>query len=451
MCRATNPSQLKTFASTTLMTLLCIGIGLLNSACASTPSLSGHPDFFIPFEGNPGSPKSIFVFLDGTANDASSETNVWRLFNQLKRHKNQQTIGYYIPGVGSIEEPLEDDLFFKVFGDALGKGMQARILEGYDFISEHYRPGDEIFIFGFSRGAHQARALAGFIAYSGMPANVSGNKNERKNKYERILEQLKDIRDEDRKGEWKAWSPNQTPLLANDIKNDMNLAMHPAEIKFVGVWDAVPGSSFKNYVQNPCKEDIGIVKTYLHWIPGISKGERYKSDSYPPIRHIAHAVSLDEKRSKFAPLYLCGAIPSNHPTNIKETWFPGAHADVGGGYGDHALPNISLNWMIHLLGEHYQFSSKIEEIVKENTEDSKGLAHWSYGDSRANTGSDCEDRRDHNNRQPPIEYNPHPSIDERTQAGVVPIMIKGKTVNKDKNDKEYGVWRYPILCPGPGK
>lgn len=184
MCRATNPSQLTTFVSRILMMMLCIGIGLLNSACASSPSLSGHSDFFMPFEGNPASSKSIFVFLDGTANDASSGTNVWRLFNQLKRHKNQQTIGYYIPGVGSIEEPLEGDPFFEVFGDALGRGMQARILEGYDFISEHYRSGDEIFIFGFSRGAHQARALAGLIAYSGMPANVSANKSDRQNKYE---------------------------------------------------------------------------------------------------------------------------------------------------------------------------------------------------------------------------------------------------------------------------
>lgn len=107
--------------------------------------------------------------------------------------------------------------------------------------------------------------------------------------------------------------------------------------------------------------------------------------------------------------------------------------------------------MIHLLGGKYQFSSKVEEIIKENTEDAKGLAHWSYGDPRANTGSDCEDRRGRKDRQPPLEYNPHPSIDERTQTGVVPIVIKGKTVNKDKNDREYGIWSYPILCPGPGK
>ena len=153
-------------------------------------------------------------------------------------------------------------------------------------------------------------------------------------------------------------------------------------------------------------------------------------------------MSLDEKRSKFTPLYLCKAIAEKH-TTIIERWFPGAHADVGGGYGDNALPNISLNWMIKLVDGEYRFSSKVDEIIKDNTGDAKGTAHWSYGDKRANMGSDCEDRKDRNGRQPPLGYNPDPSIDERRRAGVVPIVIK-----EERNDRD---WRYPVLCPGPGK
>lgn len=459
MNRATKPRQPKTLLLTILMTLVCIGIGALNSGCASSPSKSErpdfnseHPDFNILLEDNTSHPKSIFVFLDGTANDKSSGTNVWRLFSQLKPHKNQQTVGRYIPGVGRITNPFEDDPWFEIFGDALGMGMQLRILKGYDFIAENYRPDDKIFIFGFSRGAHEARALAGLIAYAGIPTkgttNVTINEDERLNKYEPVLKLLKDILDEEKKGEWEAWEPNQPPLLAKDIKNDksIELDMQPAEVTFLGVWDTVPGSSFKDYNEKPCKEDIGLAKRYLHLLPLISKGERYKSDSYPPIRQIAHAVSLDEKRSRFAPLYLCKAIPSKNTENetiILEKWFPGAHADVGGGYGDNALPNISLNWMIKLLGDNYQFSSKVEEVIKNNTEDTKGLAHWSYGDEPANTGSDCEDRKDRKDRQPPLGYDPHHSIDERKQAGVVPIEI-----NKERNDRD---WKYPILCPGPGK
>lgn len=453
MNRATNPSQPKISPLAILITLVCIGIGSLNSGCASSPSISGRPDVDISLEDNTSHPKSIFVFLDGTANDESDGTNVWRLFSQLKLHKNRQTIGRYIPGVGSIKDPFKDDPWFEIIGDALGKGMQSRILKGYDFIAKNYRQDDEIFIFGFSRGAHEARALAGLIAYAGVPTKVIENEDERKNKFERVLELLKGILDKDKKGEWEAWESKQPPLLAKEIKNDksINLDMQPVEIKFLGVWDTVPGSSFKNYNENPCKEDLGFWKRNLYWLPGISKGERYKSDSYPPIRQIAHAVSLDDKRSRFAPLYLCKAIPTKYPTIIKEMWFPGAHADVGGGYGDNALPDISLNWMINLLDGKYQFSSKVDEIIKENTEDANGLAHWSYGDEPANKWSDCEDRKDREDRQPPLGYTPDSSIDERTRAGVVPIVIKGEQANKDKNDKEYGKWRYPILCPGPGK
>lgn len=389
---------------------------------------------------NPANQKSIFVFLDGTGNDKSTKTNIWNLFKLIEKHKNHQTVTHYIEGVGSVNEPLEDDPILAVFGDALGRGMQDRILKGYDFIAANYNPGDEIFIFGFSRGAHQARALAGLLSYAGVPTNLIRDDDERKMKFEHILNLLKEIRDEDFKDQWKNWKPNQDPLLAEAIKADNHifLDMQPVEIKFLGIWDTVPGSSFKNY--DACKEHIGFLKRYFHLLPGISKGERYKSDSYPPIRQIAHAVSLDEKRSKFAPLYLCDALVKDY-TILDETWFPGAHADVGGGYGDDDLPNISLNWMIGLLERNYSFSSKPDRnAIKGNV---KGLTHWSFGDRPANMGSECEDRLNREDRQPPLGFNPHPSIDEREQAGIVPILIKGI-----KNEHD---WRYPILCPGPGK
>ena len=422
----------KSFLNIFLM-FMCIGIGAVNSECASSPIIS-KPDgskperFVIKMEGDPAISKSIFVFLDGTANDAKSGTNVWLLFNQLEQYKNQQTTGRYIEGVGNVDGPLEDDPLLPIFGDALGMGMQARILEGYDFIAQNYKPGDEIFIFGFSRGAHQARALAGILAYAGIPTKVFENNDERKRKLENILKLVKDKYDKDYEDQWKAWKPNHPPFLANEIKNhkDIELDMQAAEIKLLGIWDTVPGSSFKDYGE--CKESIGFWKTYFHWLPVISKGERYKSDSYPAIRNIAHAVALDEKRSKFAPLLLCPAINRDYSAQ-SEMWFPGAHADVGGGYDDsNELPGISLNWMIGLLSESYKFNT-IPPKVKENT---KGLAHWSIGDHPANLGSECEDRH------PPQDSQIHKSVYDREQSSPVPIRI-GKNIESLK---------YPKLCPG---
>ncbi|MEI7996692.1 MAG: DUF2235 domain-containing protein, partial [Methylococcaceae bacterium] len=304
MNNLTNARLLKRLLANILLMFMCIGIAALTSGCASNPTI--NPDYLITMKDPVSSqPKSIFVFLDGTANDESSATNVWRLFDKLKQYKNKQTFGRYIEGVGSVKEP---DWPIPIVGDALGLGMQPRILEGYDFIAQKYKPGDEIFIFGFSRGAHEARALAGLIAYAGVP-KVTGNNDKCIEK--RILKIVQGTRDKDYTDKWKAWKPNQAPLLANEIKKDINVEMQAAEIKFLGVWDTVPGSAFKDYEnkdnpkQHPCKENIGCLKKYFHWIPGIIKGERYKSGSYPPIRHIAHAVASDEKRSKFAPLLLC--------------------------------------------------------------------------------------------------------------------------------------------------
>ncbi|MEQ1779167.1 MAG: DUF2235 domain-containing protein [Nitrosomonas sp.] len=418
-----------------LMFLMFIGIGFLNSGCATHPTISEPKNFYINLEGNSTDQKSIFVFLDGTGNDQTSVTNVWKLFRLIEKHKNLQTVGRYIEGVGSVNEPLEDDPIFSFYGDALGRGMQYRILEGYDFIAKNYNSGDEIFIIGFSRGAHQARALAGLLAYAGVPSAYKNNEKY-KVKFEKILKLLKESRDEDFAEKWSSWKPKQAPLLAKSLKadRDIELDMQPVEIKFLGIWDTVPGSSFKEY--DACKEQIGFWKRNFHWLPMISKGERYKSDSYPPIRYIAHAVSLDEKRSKFTPLYLCNAIKSEY-TNLDEKWFPGAHADVGGGYANDDLPNISLNWMLSLLEKNYNFSSKPEVEIG----NVKGLAHWSYGDGKASIGSDCENRLDREDRQPPLGYNPDTSIKERIQNGVVPVSIKGVCNDRD--------WKYPILCPGP--
>lgn len=423
-----------------IMMLAAVAVGLPATVGAADPIITERDEFVIESAGNPAAPKSIFVFFDGTANDKSSATNIWRLFAKLKLHRNPRTAARYIEGVGSVSTPLEDDPMFPFLGDALGMGMNARILKGYDFIAQHYNSGDEIFILGFSRGAHQARALAGVLAYAGVPKTRDDSEEQRR-KFERILKLVKDARDDEFKARWEAWQPGRPPLLGEMIRDDhdIGLEMMPVEIRFLGVWDTVPGSSFKDY--GACKETIGIVKRYFSWLPVISKGERYKSGSYPPIRQIAHAVSLDEKRSKFAPLYLCRPYQSEY-TTVTETWFPGAHADVGGGYRDTALPDLSLTWMIRLLDGAYRFASPPERWSDKTSGDAMGKAHWSYGDKPGNLGSHCEDRKARADRQPPLGYDLDSSIAERMRHKVAPIAIR--CVKEQR-------WSYPIACPGPGK
>jgi uncharacterized protein (DUF2235 family) len=399
-------------ATVALVFLLC------TSGCASSPDLDPRDARYEkerPLQSSSTAPKSIFVFLDGTRNGYDTKTNVWRLYELVSSTSDPKVTALYLNGVGTTDKP--------VFGPALERGMEDRILRGYEFLAQKYAPGDDIYLFGFSRGAHEARALAGLIAYGGLPLSSNRKDTDYIKTGNDILELLKETSDQDYLGEWAVWKPGQSPVLTAALKEKLGIDTKPAEVKFLGLWDTVPGSSFKTYGQ--CKEEIELGN--LSRLPLISKGERYKTDSYPAIHQIAHAVSLDEKRSKFGSFLLCPAINQQY-TKLIELWFPGAHADVGGGYADSdELPGISLNWMTGLLQEVYHFN----EPPPHFPESSKGLAHWSIGDSPANWGSECEDRG------PPEGAQIHRSFEERKSSSPVPLHIN-ETVKLQP---------YPKRCP----
>lgn len=338
------------------------------------------------------SAQDLFVFLDGTGNASDSRTNVWRLHELLLANRKDGFAAAYIPGVGSTTNPI--------FGNVLGHGMERRMRCGYAFLGEQYQAGDRIFIFGFSRGAHAARNLAGQIAYAGI-APKEGDRDSQLKHANAIQEIVKDQADDDHAAAWTNWKPGAPPPLAARIDRRLKLQMQGAEVTLLGVWDTVPGSAFVDY--GVCKEK-----------PNRKKGDRYKTGSYPPVRHIAHAMSLDEKRSRFHPLLLCPAYNAEL-TKLEQEWFPGAHADVGGGYeGETGLPDISLGWMINRLASYGV------DVGPAPTGAPKALAHWSIGDAPANAGSKCEDR------VRPTEDIQSPAVAARSAAGPVPLRVHGK-------------------------
>ncbi|MGZ8915829.1 MAG: T6SS phospholipase effector Tle1-like catalytic domain-containing protein [Methylobacter sp.] len=432
---------MKTIRITFFITLSVFIFGYTSPSAIASTSI-------YPLKGDPQKHKSIFVFLDGTENNSKSGTNVWRLYDLISKSNDPQTTAIYIEGVGTAEDPLNTRQFEKVekskientLGLALGKDMQERILRGYEYIARNYNFGDDIYIFGFSRGAHEARSLAGLLSYAGIPILSDDDRKKLVNNKDYltkigndILELTKKKSDKDYLENWKTWEPNKGPLLSTEIKKskingNKNRQVQTAEITFLGVWDTVPGSSLKHYEE--CKEKKGFIKRKFAWlIPGIDKGERYKTDSYPAIHQIAHAVALDEKRSKFEPILICPPINNSNPTKVTEVWFPGAHADIGGGYNDSSeLPNISLNWMIDLLEKSY---TPLTSAVTSFPAKAAGLAHWSIGDSPGNKFSDCMDR------SIPEGAKIDKSYEERKNAGKVPI----------RKDGEVKSLAYPIKCP----
>ena len=145
-------------------------IGLLNSLTGCAPTIQVVPNPTTDRRLNPleiGQAKQIQVFFDGTANDWSARTNVRRRFELLASAEDPQFPCLYFEGVGT--ESLA--------GKAFGLGMKQRVIKAYTFLAHHWSPNrkDRIHIYGFSRGAFQARMLAGLMAHCGLPdAQQSG-------------------------------------------------------------------------------------------------------------------------------------------------------------------------------------------------------------------------------------------------------------------------------------
>lgn len=366
-----------------------------------TPRVAEHT-----FQGDAGKPKSIFVFMDGTSNDLSSNTNVQRIYELVANNADLQSTSLYIEGVGGANTQL--------IGMALGIGMKKRILMGYDFIARHYAQGDAIYLFGFSRGGHEARALAGLISYAGLPlsAALSIDAGQRMAVWDSVLDITRNVSDIDFLPFWKGWHPGQAPPLASELLAKLKLDMRPARIEFVGLWDTVPGSWFKTF--GPCREEADR-----------RVGDRYKSDSYPTIKTYVHAVSADEKRSRFAPLLVCQPLNPQY-TEISQKWFPGSHSDIGGGYqDDYRLSLLTLSWMRELLQQHYALQSPPSDAGAAVM----AMSHWSVGDSPGNWFSHCEDRV-----VPP--GGGHPSIAERASHSPAEVRINGKR----------DIRKYPLGC-----
>ncbi|MEA3390366.1 DUF2235 domain-containing protein [Sphingopyxis indica] len=279
-------------------------------------------------------PKNIVILLDGTSNEIKRDrTNILRLYGVLA--KDAEQLVYYDPGVGTFGAEGAWSRFWRkaheVWGLATGWGLDQNVKEAYRFLVENYDNGkrkgedpverDQIFIFGFSRGAYSARVLAGFIHAVGLiePRNL--------NLLDYVYRAYKSI-GEDEKQEAFA----EVRLYERILDPDR------PPIRMLGLFDTV-----------------GSV------IESGRKGLRLKSHAFSSrntsVQSVSHAVAIDEKRTMFRPQLWPGdqeywGNPFNNaaaqPQDVSEVWFAGGHGDVGGGYpeADSALCKVPLLWMI---------------------------------------------------------------------------------------------------------
>lgn len=332
-------------------TIACLAWFLL-TGCGSTYQTQVVPNPSIPrvlSAKDRQQPRQMEIYFDGTSNNWKARTNVRRRFELAAQAEDPANPCLYIEGVGT------DSLA----GKAFGVGMKSRVLTAYKFLARHYRPGrsagmeDRILVFGFSRGAFQSRMLTGLIAHCGLPAvpEKAHKTREERKKEEKDLdtlaeqiwkyseEHLLDLTEkESRRGGAGAWR-NRLASNRKAVQRDVG-ALFPGftwsnpNIKLLAIWDTVPGLPFDE----------------LHKRGEPEHGrQRYKLGAYPNIETIVHALSLDDRRSKFEPLPV-GAPVDPAATNVYEVWFPGAHSDVGGGYADsNDMAGTSFNWLHRIM------------------------------------------------------------------------------------------------------
>ena len=194
-------------------------------------------------------------------------------------------------------------------GAALGVGLAHNVRDAYTFICHNYCEGDEIFLFGFSRGAYTARSVGGLIGFAGLIG---------KQDLDRFFELWNAYKDRNPK-------THSRPLRSGDQKSP---------IKCIGVWDTVGSVGIP---EDLAKFDL-FFKTAITDFHNTELGQH--------VEHAFHALALDERRKNFVPtLWTQTAEGKARGQELKQVWFAGVHSDVGGGYPEHGMSDIPLAWM----------------------------------------------------------------------------------------------------------
>ena len=269
--------------------------------------------------------RRIALFLDGTWNTVNDDTNVWRLKSLC--NIDAQQIAYYSKGVGTERgEHLSGGVF--------GYGLDAEVIQAYQWLIERYRANDRIFVFGFSRGAFTARSLAGFISKCGLlkPGSPLSLRQlyarYRRGSTVHTIRELKNVADD-------------TLSLEDRWLKEYSL---PIPIYFQGVWDTV-----------------GALGVPISGLPRVSRSTFafLETDLRINQDYGYHALAIDEHREAFAPTLWTKTVQEGSDTYVPRTlaqveqrWFVGAHSDVGGGYDNGLLAQLSLDWLMRKAQSH---------------------------------------------------------------------------------------------------
>jgi hypothetical protein len=271
--------------------------------------------------------RNLVVCLDGTGGQlrAKGNTNVLLLYQLLDHSNPTKQIAYYDPGVGTFASagawtPLARSIS-RIGGLSFGSGLRQNLGEAYTWLMHNWAPGDQIFIFGFSRGAYTARALVGILRAVGVMRPGSEN----------LVPYL--IATYARRGGEAKMDWDEVHLASEAFAQHVD-GKSSVPVKYLGLWDTVKAAGFLRWeIRWPFTREL------------------------PNAVRIRHAVSIDEKRAPFKESLVNGRTDGS----LEEVWFAGVHSDVGGTFVDEPragpathtgksqtprLSTIALKWII---------------------------------------------------------------------------------------------------------
>lgn len=292
--------------------------------------------------------KRIAICCDGTWNrlDAANVTNVVRVAEAIDAHSADGThqVVYYNEGVGSGAAVAAGvDRFL---GGAFGAGLMHKVEQAYRFLVFNYEPGDEIYIFGFSRGAYTARSLAGLIRNCGIVQQSQGRRLGKAIALYRRRDQ-NGHPDADESCRFRAEVSPAVYINERELKwrrtnvQDFDESQClPIRVRYLGVWDTVGALGLPNHL----------------WISGLfNKNSRFHDAALSStVESARHAVAIDEYRRAYEPSLwdnldvlnsAASSAAASDDQRYRQVWFPGDHSSVGGGGDITAQASAALLWI----------------------------------------------------------------------------------------------------------
>jgi len=298
--------------------------------------------------------KRIIICCDGTWQNSDGgkvevPTNVTRITRALKSYTDDgiSQVVYYQSGVGT------GGTVNRLVGGGTGLGLSENVREAYGFLAHNYHPGDTIHLFGFSRGAYTARSICGLICRIGVLTKKGMSS---------FYQVYQDY-------QAKKYRNDPGAVAELQAREGGSLVTPNVKVKTICCWDTV-GSLGIPSVGVPIIGD---------WITG-NEQEKYgfhDTDLSPRVENAFHALALDEQRGPFTPT-LWKKTEETKGSNLKQCWFPGVHTNIGGGYDDQEIADMTLAWMIQQLMPFLQFDDNYLKIIIHNSDDHSS-GEWAAG------------------------------------------------------------------------